>query len=29
MALSVMVIVVALYLFSTFPSIWDVMEKYR
>lgn len=29
MALSVMVIIVSLYLFSTFPSIWDVMEKYR
>jgi hypothetical protein len=29
MALSAMVIVVALYLFSTFPSIWNVMEKYR
>lgn len=29
MALSAMVIIVSLYLFSTFPSIWDVMEKYR
>jgi hypothetical protein len=29
MALSVMVIIVAVYLFSKFPSIWNVMEKYR
>lgn len=29
MALSIIVIIVSVYLFSTFPSIWDVMEKYR
>lgn len=29
MAISVMVIIVCVRLFSTFPSIWDVMEKYR
>ena len=29
MAISGMVIVVCLRLYSTFPSIWDVMEKYR
>jgi hypothetical protein len=28
-ALSIWVIVVSVYLFSIFPSIWDVMEKYR
>ncbi len=29
MAISVMVIIVSIYLFSTFPSIWEVMAKYR
>ncbi len=29
MAISIMVIIVGIRLYSTFPSIWDIMEKYR
>lgn len=28
-AISIMVMVVAIHAYSTFPSIWDIMQKYR